>query len=152
MKVQQVAHDILKEKNTPMSSKELAKVILNKGLISSNAKDPIQSFASTLERNIRDGVYNKPKLVFISKERGQRLIGLPSWKKAENNVPTYSVSYQELRLRIPSTLFEKIQWASQAKIANSFDETVVKLLEAAIEVMSTEIREGIEKQINILNL
>lgn len=151
MTVQQAAYDILKEKNTPMSSRELARIILDRKLILSSAKDPVFSIASTLERNIRDGAYNKPRLFFTNLQRGRRLIGLPSWNRTGKPDSSDSMTFQEISLRIPSTLGEKIQLATQAKIASSFDETVVKILQKGIAAMSSEIKDGLVTQLNTLD-
>ena len=74
--IQEAAAAILKEKGAPMSSRELAAEALSRRAVVSNAKDPEASLGNTLEKNIRDGTYNHPKLVFVRAARG-RLIGLP---------------------------------------------------------------------------
>ena len=87
--IQEAAAGILKEKGVPMSARELAAEALARRAVTSNAKDPEASLGNTLEKNIRDGTYNHPKLVFVRSARG-RLIGLPgasSEASAEGDVP-----------------------------------------------------------------
>ncbi|MBW1715981.1 MAG: hypothetical protein JRJ77_09180 [Deltaproteobacteria bacterium] len=76
MTIQEAVFDILNEVGRPLSSRELAKIALDRGMVTSYAKDPVQSHAQTIEKNIRDDVYNRPKLIFIPTAQG-RLIGNP---------------------------------------------------------------------------
>jgi len=110
----------------------------------------VQSHAQTIEKNIRDGVYNKPKLCFIHGSQG-RLIGLPSWESGQEqprNPETKTPYYKELNARIPEDLFHKIQLASQARLANTFDDMVVLLLRKGLAVVSPEIKKGLLEQLS----
>lgn len=149
MTVQQAAHKILEEKNSPMSAKEISKIILDRKWKSSGSKDPITSLAQTLEKNIRDGIYNEPRLIFIHSDRG-RLIGLPSWNNGESRQRSISET-KEIKLTIPTTLMDKIQLAVQAKIADSFDDTMIKVLQKGLSAMGPEIKEGLVQQLNKLD-
>lgn len=151
MTVQQAAHNILKEKNKPMPSKEIAKILLDRNLITSNSKNPVFSISTTIEKNIREGIYNDPELkVFFIK--GRRLIGLPSWKNRENVLKTDALmDLQELRIKIPSTLMEKIQLATQARIKSSFEETVIMILQNGLSAIAPEIKQGLVSQLNKLD-
>ncbi len=60
---QEAAYEILKKLGKPTSSKEIGRIAHDKKMVSSTAKDPAQSIAQTIEKNIRDGIYNNPKLV-----------------------------------------------------------------------------------------
>ena len=149
MTIQEAAKIILEEAGRPISSKEIARIALERRLVVSSAQDPVQSHAQTIEKNIRDGVYNKPKLSFIHGPQG-RLIGLPSWEsvleqpwESEARVP----EYKELTARIPADLFHKIQLASQARLANTVDEMVVMLLRKGLAVVSPDIKKGLLEQL-----
>jgi len=76
MTIQKAVHIILSKLNKPLSSRRLAKMALDRHMVVSNSMDPVFSMATTVEKNIRDGIYNHPQLVFIQSPRG-RLIGLP---------------------------------------------------------------------------
>lgn len=66
MTVQQAACKILEEKNSPMSAKEISKIVLDRKWKSSDSKDPVTSLAQTLEKNIRDGIYNELDLFLFT--------------------------------------------------------------------------------------
>jgi hypothetical protein len=148
--MQQAAFEILKAENRPLLATEIAKRVLEKGLKTSDAKDPINSFAQTLEKNIRDGIYNDPKLVFLHTARG-RLVGLPSWEKQETVTAANLPKMQEITLQVPVELFEMIQWATQAKVANSFEETLIFILKAGLSTIAPKIKEGLAQQMKKLD-
>ena len=142
MTIQEAAHDILEESGKPLSSGEIARIALDRHMVVSRAQDPIQSHAQTIEKNIRGDVYNKPRLIFIRGPQG-RLIGLPSWEgKPAQSVDTQTKpnEYMELRARIPTDLFEKIQLAGQAKLAGNFDEMVAVLLKKGLSAVAADIK------------
>ncbi len=58
MTIQEAAQKILEEAGKPLRSKEIAAIALERHMVISNSKDPISSHASTIDKNIRDGVYN----------------------------------------------------------------------------------------------
>lgn len=151
MTIQEAAYQILKQLGKPLSSKYIAKIALEKHMVISNAKDPTQSHAQTIEKNIRDGIYNRPKLTFIHTIQG-RLIGLPEW----DSVPQITKNDQrqnlfELKVRIPIELYEKIRLAEQAKLENSFDETVSLILTKGLSLLSPEIKKGLMEKLASLN-
>jgi len=150
MTMQQAAFEILKAENRPLLATEIAKRVLEQGLKASDAKDPINSFAQTLEKNIRDGIYNDPKLVFIHSLHG-RLVGLPSWEKQETVTATNLPKTQEIKLQVPVELFEKIQLATQAKVANSFEETLILILKNGLSTIAPKIKEGLAQQLKKLD-
>jgi hypothetical protein len=150
MRIQQAAYDILKEENRPLPATDIAKRVLEKGMKSSDAKDPIASFAQTIEKNIRDGIYNDPKLIFIHNAQG-RFVGLPSWEKKDATPEANVTRIQEFTLKVPVELFEKIQLATQAKIAKSFEETVILLLKNGLTTMASKIKEGLSHQLKKLD-
>jgi len=149
--IQEAAYKILEEMDKPISSKEIARIALEGRMVSSTAQDPIQSHAQTIEKNIRDNTYNNPKLVFLNSPQG-RLIGLPAWDSirspaTDNKIPNLS----ELRVHVSTELLEKIKLADQAKLKNSFDETVSFILTKGLSILFPEIKKGLMEQLDSLN-
>lgn len=148
MTIQKAAFDILNEVGKPLSSRELAKIALDRGMVTSYAKDPVQSHAQTIEKNIRDDVYNRPKLIFILTAQG-RLIGLPTWDNIEQVIRIRnSETLKELKAKLPIEVFEKIRLAEQAKLAKDFDETVTLLLKKGLSAVAPDIKKGLIQQLN----
>lgn len=150
MTIQEAAYEILKELGKPISAKEIARIALDKRKVSSSAQDPIQSHAQTIEKNIRDEVYNKPKLIFIHSARG-RLIGLPGWESNSlNSSKSKPDSLVELRAYVSTELLNNIRLAEQANPKNNFDETVSLILTKGLSVLSNDIEKGLAEQVKIL--
>jgi HB1/ASXL restriction endonuclease-like protein with HTH domain len=152
MTVQEAAHKILKEVGEPVSAKEIAQRALTRGYVASSAKDPVFSIGSTIEKTIREDKYNSPRLVFIRTRHGRK-IGLPSMeidnkheKKASLN--HHSVSKRRLNVELPEELIERIQLASQAKIAATYDDTVALLLKKGLSASAPEIRKRLLSQLD----
>jgi HB1, ASXL, restriction endonuclease HTH domain len=150
MRIQEAAHNILEEFGKPLGSREIAKIALERRMVISNAKDPVFSHATSIEKNIREDVYNKPRLIFVRGPKG-RLIGLPSWESKSIQFPdshSKSIEYMELRARIPADLLEKVQLARQAKLADSFDEMVAILLKKGLSAVAADIKKGLLHQLD----
>ena len=148
MTIQEAASNILNEVGKPLSSRELAKMALERGMVTSYAKDPTQSHAQTIEKNIRDDVYKRPKLILIHNPQG-RLIGLPMWENLEQmTAGNDSATFKELKAKCPVEIFEKIRLAEQAKLAKDFDETVTLLLKKGLSAVAPEIKKGLIQQLN----
>lgn len=150
MTVREAAYEILEEAGKPLTSKEIAGIALKNHMVISNAKDPLFSIASTIDKNIRGGVYNNPRLIFIHGPQGRK-IGLPSWEAnppASSDAPRRPNDYVELKAKIPSDLYEKIQLAGQSKVANGFDELVTFLLKKGLLASAGEIKKGVLQQLN----
>lgn len=150
MFVQEAAHRILSEFGKPLSSKELARIMLEREMVRSGAQDPGQSFAQTIEKNIRSETYNNPKLIFIDGPHG-RLIGFPEWEatppKPMNSSPPHFV---ELKIKIPIGLFEKIRLAEHAKLKSDFNETITMLLSKGVSLVASDIKKGLMQQLESL--
>jgi hypothetical protein len=151
MTIQKAAYEILNEIGKPISSKELAQIALNKQMVSSTAQDPVASHAQTIEKNIRDGVYNNPKLIFIHAGAQGRLIGLPGWNPSVPESNVMRPKLIEIKARIPYELFEKIKLAEQAKLKNDFDETISLLLSKGLSLVTADIKKGLMTQLDSLN-
>lgn len=151
MTIQEAACQILIEAKKPLCSKEIAQIALDRNMVSSNAQDPIQSHAQTIEKNIRDDVYNKPKLIFINSLQG-RLVGLPGWDSASLIAKNDKArTLGELRIQIPAELLEKIRLAEQAKLKETFDETVSLLLTKGLSSLAADIKKGLMEKLDSLN-
>jgi hypothetical protein len=151
MKIQEAGYKILEEMGKPLSSREIAKIALEQRMVSSTAQDPIQSHAQTIEKNIRDGIYNKPKLVFVNSSQG-RLVGLPIWDSNGYSAPdTKLQNLSELKVHISTELLEKIKLADQAKLRNNFNDTVSLILTKGLSILSPEIKKGLMEQLDSLN-
>jgi hypothetical protein len=149
MTIQEAARIIIEEFGKPMLSKDISKIAIDRGMVSSNAMDPINSLAQTLDKNIRSGVL--PRLIFIGGPRRGRLIGLPSWEgKPILSEHKYdkSADFVELKARIPADMLEKVHLATQAKFASSFDETIIILLRKGLTAVAPEIRKRLLDQLD----
>lgn len=152
MTINEAAVEILKEKNKPLSSTEIATIAFNRKLISSNSKTPIKSLAYTIDKNIREGFYNNPRLVFINTSQG-RMIGLPEWKNNNLSIDLQNSksNFQKITISIPVNIIENIKLAHQARIAETFDETFIYILNEGISKVANIIKENISKQLEGLN-
>lgn len=151
MTIQEAAHQILNKEQHPLDAKTIAKLALAQGLVPSAAQDPVASLAQTLEKNIRDDVYNRPRLIFIHEGR-RRLVSLPG-SGAQDKPALAKSSFpetQQLSIRIPSELMNKIQLAEQAKIGANFDDSVAILIREGLRVVAPRIKEAIESQLKEL--
>jgi hypothetical protein len=147
MKMQEAAKQILEEAQKPLSSKEIAKRALERKMVTSNAKDPIFSLYTTIEKNIRDGIYNDPKLVKIHTPGEGHLIGLPSW---EGRIPVGTQRVPErkdITVTVPLELLNKIELAAHAQLADSFNGTMILIIEAGLAAVSETIKERIMEQL-----
>jgi HB1, ASXL, restriction endonuclease HTH domain len=152
MTVQEAAHKILTEEGNPLSSKEIARTALAKGYVASSAKDPVFSIASTIDKTIRENMYNDPRLIFIPTRHGRK-IGTPSMEednKAEKKIsPNHNTAAKKrLNAEIPEELLEQLQLASQAKLAANYDDTVALLLQKGLSASTAEIRKRLLSQLD----
>ncbi len=145
MTVQEAATLILKKIGHPLSSKELAKMVLKQRLVKSNAADPERSLASTIDQNISEE--REPKLVRFQGTNNEILVGLPEWK---DKVIGQTPWWEEIRITVPLELYQKLQLAQQAGLKPSFEETVMFLLESGLKQEKSSIKEGLMKQIENL--
>ncbi|TVM32344.1 HTH domain-containing protein [Oceanidesulfovibrio marinus] len=151
MTTQEAAAKILEEIGTPLSSKEIAKIALERRMKSSSARDPILSLSQTIEKNIREGLYNRPELEFVRTSKG-RLIGLPSWNFSRDFVHDKKTQeLSELTALVPTELLNKIKLADQAKLANTFDETVSFILTKGLSIITHEIKAELMKQLDSID-
>jgi hypothetical protein len=151
MRVHDAASKILTEEGRPLSAKDIARQILARALASSSAQDPVFSISSTIEKTIRDGIYNDPELAFIQTAHG-RLIGLPAWDDT-------GVATQEKRteprsspiiIRLPPELHESVQLAMAAGLASNEQEAVAYFVKRGAAAAAPAIQAGLENQIKRL--
>lgn len=146
VKVHEAAYRLLMEEGRPLSARELGRRALERGMVASNAADPELSIASTIEKNIRSGTYNRPQLAFLSTPNGRR-IGLPSWKP--KSVPA-AAERRMVSVQIPAELAEKIKLAAQAHLAPTFDATTALLLRKGLQAAAPEIKIAVMRQLDLL--
>ena len=153
MTIQTAAFDLLKEEGKPLSSRELARRALAHGMVTSHAKDPVESHAQSLEKNIRSGTYNSPELVFVYTVHG-RMVGMPGWGREEAGTPVAGKTGQRVGasvpVLIPDRLVEQIKLAAQARIGATFEDTVSHLLRMGLEAAAPDIKTGILRQLDQL--
>lgn len=143
MKVQEAAFKVLSSEGRPLSSRELARRILEGGMVTSAARDPALSVASTIEKNIRSKTYNRPELVFVHTSSG-RLVALPSWKP--RSVPP-GPERRTVSVQIPADLADKIKLAAQAGLAPSFETTTAVLLRKGLAAAAPQIKVALMRQL-----
>lgn len=147
MKVQEAAYKLLAAEGHPLSSRELARMVLARGWVTSSSNDPVLSISSTIEKNIREEKYNRPRLVFVPTVSGRR-IGLPAWRPEGLPAPPRS---RKVSIDLPEGLINKIQLATQAKLAPSFEDTIVWLVERGLKSAAPEIRGSLLRQLDSLS-
>ena len=149
MNIQEIAYKLLQELGKPMKPEELARIALDRGLITSNSKDAVFSLQSTLRKNIRDEVYNHPKLVtiYLQGERGMH-VALPSWQEKGvelKNGAGPAVPSTERKVQLPCDLIKQIELVTQAGITKSFDEALVHLLRTGWVAVRPQVQEELNK-------
>lgn len=151
MTVHEAAHTIIREEGRPMAINEVARQILSRGLRASQSKNPVQSFATTIQKTIREGDYNDPELAFIPPTQ-RRIVGLPEWQGDPQHQPDArdAVRDEEIRLRVSSDLAMKLRLATQAQIADSHDETLILILRKGLSALAPEIKAGLLKHLETL--
>jgi hypothetical protein len=98
-------------------------------------------------------LYNTPELEFVHAPPGRlRLLGLPEWKgrPGTRESPADAADLLDLRARVPRDLLDQLQLATQARIAGSFDETVVLLLRRGLTSEASRISDGLLGQLKAL--
>jgi len=147
MIIQKAAYEILKEKGYPLSYKEIARIALEQGVVTSAARDPISSLGATILKNIKDGIYNEPKLCFARDEHGRRVIGLPEWVGKESAVtrppPTKTIE-------ISAEVADMLELARLAGLGDNEAETISRLIRAGFKVLADEIDSGLSTRLSEL--
>ncbi len=148
MIIQKAAYEILKEKGYPLSYKEIARIALVRGVVTSTARDPTSSLGATILKNIKDGIYNEPKLCFTRDKSGRRLISLPEWegKDKDKIVPPEPPRTVEVDDETAKT----IELARVAGVGKNESETVRCLIRAGFKALANEINSGLSKRLNEL--
>ena len=140
MTAQDAAFQLLQEAGRPMPSRAIAQTALKRGLVRSWSKTPIHSIAQTIEKNIRTGV--EPELLSVRGPRG-RMIGLPGWDERSVQV----TPSEELRVRLPGELIERLELARQAKVGGDIDETTAKVIAAGLAALKAQIQANLAQQL-----
>ena len=154
MTAQEAAHLLLVEAKKPQSSRILAERMLKRGLVRSNASDPIQSFEQTIEKNIRDKAYNRPALKFVHTPQG-RLVDVASAHDVPTNAttdgPFSAVTAPRVKIigpeertfvELSARLVNKIGLVVFAGIAGNLDEAADLVVLRGLDAMKDEIATG----------
>ena len=147
MNIQEAAFQILKKENGPLSSKIIAKLALEQKLVVSISRTPTYSMAQTLEKNIRENIYNTPKLDFIYYERRKRLIGLPSWNKTGQ--PVRKENYQ-ISLQLPLKIMNKIRFMIDEKMIRTQEEAIILVLNRGLTDIIEEHKNKLTRRLDRL--
>ncbi len=152
MTAHEAAHKLLKEAGKPQSSKHLADRMLKKGLVRSNASDPISSLAQTIEKNIRGKAYNHPELEFVHTREG-RLIGIPgrstrSTGGAASVAPSPPVvkaaisEHDRTFVEASALLVNKVSLVTISGLAGTMEAAIDLVLARGLDAMKDEIAAG----------
>jgi hypothetical protein len=148
MNIQDAAYKLLQEEGRPLSPEELARRALERGMVTSRAGNAIFSLQSTLRKNIRDGVYNHPKLITLYQpgHRGM-LVAMPQWqgKTPESKPAPSGEPHVERKIQLPAQLAKQIELVKQAGIAKSFDDAVIHVLRKGWEVVRPTVHDELNK-------
>ena len=136
--VQEAAKNLLDEIKQPLSSKELATLILDRKLVSSSAKDPVSSFAQTLERNIRMDSGNSPRLAFIQTNEGRK-ITLPEIDSIDFESNQTQDASTKITIKISQKLLEKINLINRIENSNNLEDTIIRLIKKGISSSTSDI-------------
>ena len=155
MTAQEAAHRLLSEAGRPQAATTLAERMLKRGMVRSNASDPIQSFAQTIEKNIRDGVYNRPALEFVYTSDG-RLIGLPAQasgvavtKRGANPVAPKVIAPDERAfVEVSARLLNKLGLVVYAELAASREAAADLVIARGLDAMKDEIASGMRSALS----
>lgn len=138
MSVLEAAKFILEKEGYPLTSREIAQKILSQKLVTSRAQEPIRSFENTINQHARDGE------LFEMRKDNEVLVCLAQWKeKYASTMPWW----EELKIKVPLELHEKLQFAHQAKLGRTFEDTLKYLLESGLKAEKRNIKEQIEKKL-----
>lgn len=148
MKVQEAAFRILGKEGKPLPSRELARLALEKGWVTSASGDPVFSIASTIEKTIRTGTYNRPELVFVQTVMG-RQIGLPNWKP--QGLLLLEQNRKMTSVQLPEELVDKVRLATYAHLAPSFDATLAVIVRRGLAAAAPEIKAAILRRLETLD-
>ncbi len=77
-----------------------------------------------------------------------RQVGLPKWKAPGLSYPS---SRRTVPVQIPEEIAEKVRLATQAKLAPSFEATVVLLLRRGIAAAAPDIKAAMMRQLDMLD-
>lgn len=139
--IQQAANRLLQESQQALSARELAASALDRQLVYSSARDPINSLAQTLEKNVREEVYNNPPLKFVH-QGGKRLLALPEWV-VEPKAESAPRDMTRFTMDVSPALARDLQLAVQAGLADTSEEAFVLFAKRGLSAASAEIKEAI---------
>ena len=153
--IQQAAYEVLRKASEPLKSIEIAHRIIEQKLISSNAKNPIQSISQALERNIRMNKGNTPKLEFVDTYIGRQIqIAQEQVATRQSNAPSKAVmkveSVEEITVKLSKDLLDKVKIYQLGTGKESIDDAIASLLRTGLSSSSNKLIEVLKREMENL--
>ena len=153
--IQQAAYEILLEAGEPLKSLEIARRILAKNLIQSEAKNPVQSISQALERNIRMDKGNSPRLQFIETYIGRQIeiAEMPATSLTPALAQYEPMSQrlkEEVTVNLSKSIVDKVKIFQLATGAKTLDEAIEALLKSGLASNSEHLIESIKREMEQL--
>lgn len=152
--IQQAAYEVLKESMEPLKSTEIAQRILQKGLIESHAKNPVQSISQALERNIRMNKGNSPKLQFVETYLGRQIECAEQPQQSVHHfqqvIERKEQQKEEITISIPKDLLDKVKIYQLGTGKGSLDEAVASLIKTGLFSSSDKLIEILKREMENL--
>lgn len=145
MKVHEAARKVIEEEGRFIPYQELTRIMLDRGLVKKTAKDPMASIGGTIRKYV-SSKYNSLGLVNRDGMIGLETMTPEGQLPARNNGST-----RKLAAEVPTELYDQIQLACQAKIADSHDSTVALLIRKGLSALAKEIRQRLLDQLGGLS-
>ena len=150
----EAAEALLKEFKKPMTSRQLAKEIINRKMVKSNASDQTTSLAATILKMLK--LYNNidQQLCFWNEGTRNRLIGLKEWKKQKLEFNTEELENEGIEekstITLPYEIVEKLYFTSQSNIKPTFEEYVAYIIQLGLEASKDEVKEAFERKLKVI--
>ncbi len=153
--IQQAAFEVLMEAGEPLKSLEIARRIIDKKLVQSEAKNPVQSISQALERNIRMDKGNLPRLQFVETYMGRQIeiAELPTTQLKQEMAkyePIKQLPKEEITINLSKSILDKAKIFQLATGAITLDEAIEALLKSGLASNSEHLIESIKREMEQL--
>jgi hypothetical protein len=153
--IQQAAFEVLMEAGEPLKSLEIARRILAKNLVQSEAKNPVQSISQALERNIRMDKGNLPRLQFVETYMGRQIeiAEMPTTHLKQDIAkyePIKQLPKEEITINLSKSILDKAKIFQLATGAKTLDEAIEALLKSGLASKSEHLIESIKREMEQL--
>lgn len=139
-----IAVSLIKD-HGPMSSKNIAKEALEKSLIESNAKDPIQSLANTIDKMIREKTTNRLKYVDNSK-----LVDISDINLKNTDENTHTSQYKEIKVYLTLEQYKIIEVMKSIGFSATEREILQEIISSGLKALKPDIEEKIKNTLTQL--